>query len=199
MDFSKAKKDFYTLKAKRENVRARSFYKLQEMDEKFLLIKKHQQLLDLGCAPGSWSQYCFKKTQNNIHIVGLDLTATSLSLYKDNFFFIQENIFNFSKESLKGIAIPNEHFDGIISDVAPKTSGIKAKDSYESFELVSQVISLGEIFLKEKGFIIFKYFLGEEFQELKERFQKAFKLLKIFKPQASRKDSKELFFIGEKK
>ena len=187
-------KDFYSLKAKKNNLKARSYFKLQEIDERYDFIKANQKILDLGSSPGSWSQYSLKKTNGNISIIGIDVKNTHLN--HKNYLFIQENLFNLSKQYFKNLKIPS--FDGIICDALPPTSGIKEKDSFASFEMVSKVLELAEEMLKKRSFLIAKYFWGKEAPNLKEKITKNFKLIKLLKPKSSKKNSREIFIIGEK-
>ncbi len=187
-------KDFYSLKAKKNNLKARSYFKLQEIDERYDFIKANQRILDLGSSPGSWSQYLLQKTKGNISIIGIDVKNTLLS--HQNYLFIQENLFNLSKQYFKNLKITS--FDGIICDALPPTSGIKEKDSFASFEMVSKVLELAEEMLNKRCFLIAKYFWGTEAPNLKEKIIKNFKLIKLLKPKSSKKNSREIFIIGEK-
>ncbi len=188
--------DFLALKARRNDLRARSYYKLEEIDKKYNLVKKGQLLLDLGCFPGSWSQYCFKKTKENIKIIGVDLSETVLP-HKD-FFFTKKDILDLDKGFLRSCSGWSfEQVNGIISDALPNTTGVKESDSYASFELVEKVLSLGEEIVSNGGFVIIKYLLGKEVELIKKR-KSTIKIKKFFKPNSTRKNSKEIFIIGEK-
>ncbi len=181
--------DFYTKKASDMGLRARSYFKLEEIDKKFNCIKKGQTIVDLGCAPGSWIEYCSKKTNGKANLYGVDLQAvTPFKSIKFN--FIKKSAFDLKPEDLP------EKIDVFLSDMAPKTTGIKNVDSNASAELVEYALSLASSYLKPGGIFIAKYLQGENFQDLNEKIKKKFNQCKTFKPKASRSFSKELFFIA---
>ena len=120
-------RDYYSKRAREEQYRARSVYKLKEMDRKFHLIRRGMSVLDIGCAPGSWSQYALERTGNG-HITGIDLDA-SVALGDSRFSYIQADILNPDIVSNFGLEGKNGHspscYDLILSDAAPKTTGNK--------------------------------------------------------------------------
>ncbi|NQY74003.1 MAG: RlmE family RNA methyltransferase [Candidatus Margulisbacteria bacterium] len=181
--------EYYTLKAKKLGIRARSYFKLEELDHKFKIIHDNNKILDLGAAPGSWIQYCRDKTKKKVSITSVDLKPIE-PLNDFLFNHIVENINDISVNSL------GRDYDVVLSDMAPNTSGIKGQDTYESYELVLKAFSICKNVLKDKGFFVAKYFQGEEFQELRNELKQFFNVLKQFKPKSSRKKSKEIFFIG---
>ena len=181
--------DFYTKKAISLGIRARSYFKLEEIDKKFNCIKKGQTILDLGCSPGSWLEYCDKKTNGVVKLYGVDLQELS-PFEKTKVNFIKKSIFD-----LKTKDIPCQ-LDVIISDMAPKTTGISNIDSSASARLVESALSLTFAHLKPGGVFIAKYLQGEDFQNLLKKIKKQFKRCKTFKPQSSRSFSTELFFIA---
>src|SRR4030043_2018528 len=116
------KQDFYTILAKKEGYPARSVYKLKEINEKYKIIKKGDGVLDLGCAPGSWLLYISQKIGDKGKVVGIDTEDIKIT-NKPNISFIKKNIFDLKKSDFK------ENFQAVVSDLAPKTSGLKFLDA----------------------------------------------------------------------
>ncbi len=188
-----SKPDFYTQKAKEEGYFARSVYKLKEINEKFKLIKSGQKILDLGCAPGSWSQYV-SEIINNGTIVGIDIKDCFFS--SPNFIFIKGD---FEKEENKILikkAINNKRFDGIISDMAPDTEGDESVDRFKSSELVNIAINFCLDNLKNEGFFIAKIFQGGDEKYVMKRIKNIFKEAKWFKPKSCRTNSVEIYIVA---
>lgn len=186
--------DHYARKAKQENFLARSVYKLEEIDKKFRLLKQGQFILDLGCSPGSWSQYAAAKIGKNGKILGIDLTPMKIAL--PNAIFITANIL---ETDLNPILIENqmpEQFDAVISDMAPKTTGVKFTDQCRSLELCEMALLTARKYLKPGGYFICKIFDGPDVQHFRADLKKSFKKIEMLKPDSTRKESKEFFFIG---
>ncbi|MGE3757879.1 MAG: SAM-dependent methyltransferase, partial [Pseudobdellovibrionaceae bacterium] len=134
-------RDYYFKKAKQENFAARSVFKLQEIDEKFRMLKTSAKILDLGCCPGSWSQYASQKIGASGVLLGIDLTETKVKI--NNGDLLQGDIFTYDFESWmkqKGI----EKFDVVLSDMAPKTTGIRITDQARSLELCEMALATAE-------------------------------------------------------
>lgn len=189
-------KDHYFKKAKELNFAARSVFKLEEIDAKYKIVKPGQMVLDLGAAPGSWSQYCAKKIGNG-RVLGVDLTAITISL--KNAVFIQADL-----RDLKLEEVFSEHgfqppFDLVISDMAPKTTGIRITDQARSVELVELAIATADRFLKPGGHFVAKLFHSDDFTKLKESIKSKYERFEVMKPDSTRKISKEIFLIGLKK
>jgi 23S rRNA (uridine2552-2'-O)-methyltransferase len=186
--------DHYARKAKQENFLARSVYKLEEIDKKFRLLKQGQFILDLGCSPGSWSQYAAAKIGKNAKILGIDLTPMKIAL--PNAIFITANIL---ETDLNPILVENqmpEQFDAVISDMAPKTTGVKFTDQCRSLELCEMALLTARKYLKPGGYFICKIFDGPDVQHFRADLKKSFKRIEMLKPDSTRKESKEFFFIG---
>jgi len=181
--------DPYFKKAKKEGYRARSAFKLIELDEKFRIFKKEQNVLDLGAAPGSWLQVIQKKIGKNGNIVGIDLQEIK-SLGK-NVALYQTNIFSKFVEDL----LIGDQFDVITSDLAPKTSGIKDIDQWKSIELCQKVVELAQKNLKANGTIILKVFIGTDFQDFVKELKTIFKKVNTFKPKTCRDRSFETYCV----
>ena len=190
---NKQKKDIYVRLSKVDGYRARSAYKLIEIDEKFKIFKGDMFVIDIGAAPGSWSQYVSKVVKNG-KLISIDLKEMdeikNTTLIKGD--FTDENIKNKIKNFL------NKKPDVIISDMAVNTTGIKDLDSLQTGELCKESIYFAKDVLSKNGFFVSKIFMGSSFNEIVALSKKTFKEVKVFKPKSSRKDSKESFIICKK-
>ena len=145
-------REFYTELAKKQNYPARSVFKLKEIDKKYKIFKNGQRVLDLGSAPGSWLLYISEKIGNSGIVVGVDTEEINIPL-KNNVVFIKKSVFDLEKPDLEG-----EGFDAVVSDMAPKTSGIAFADAGKSLELVEKAFEIAELFLKPGGRFVCKIF-----------------------------------------
>ena len=190
---NKQKKDIYVRQSKVDGYRARSAYKLIEIDQKFKIFKGDMFVIDIGAAPGSWSQYVSKVVKNG-KLIAIDLKEMdeikNTTLIKGD--FTDENIKNKIKNFL------NKKPDVIISDMAVNTTGIKDLDSLQTGELCKEAIYFAKDVLSKNGFFVSKIFMGSSFNEIVALSKKTFKEVKVFKPKSSRKDSKESFIICKK-
>ena len=190
---NKQKKDIYVRQSKVDGYRARSAYKLIEIDEKFKIFKGDMFVIDIGAAPGSWSQYVSKVVKNG-KLISIDLKEIdeikNTTLIKGD--FTDENIKNKIKNFL------NKKPDVIISDMAVNTTGIKNIDSLQTGELCKEAIYFAKDVLSKNGFFVSKIFMGSSFNEIVALSKKTFKEVKVFKPKSSRKVSKESFIICKK-
>jgi len=187
-------RDFYFKKAKKENYPARSVYKLKEMDKAFKLFSPGQKVLDLGASPGSWSLYAAQKVGPKGHVVAVDLNPPGTS-FPEQVSFVQADVFT-SDTHLQEVLEQYAPFDLIISDMAPKTTGIKFTDQARSYNLAEQALSLARNWLKAKGHFVVKIFLGPDVPNLVQEMRKSFTKVKQFKPKSSRSESKEMFLVG---
>jgi 23S rRNA (uridine2552-2'-O)-methyltransferase len=184
-------KDYYFKKAKENNFKARSVFKLEELDQKYKLIKTGQRILDLGCSPGSWSQYAAQKVGPSGEIIGVDLKAVDLTLQNAKFFVgdvFDKNI----SENWGAIK-----FQIIMSDMAPSTTGNRFVDQTRSFELCIKTLELCDRWLEPHGHCVVKYFHGGDFSELKEAFLNRFEKFEAYRPKSTRQESKEIFLVGK--
>ncbi len=184
---NKQRRDTYVRQSKVDGYRARSAYKLIEIDEKFKIFKGGMIIVDIGAAPGSWSQYVAKKVKNR-KIISVDLKEMEkiqdiIQIKGD---FTREVIQNKIKSNLSKGA------DVVMSDMAVNTTGIKNIDSIQTGELCKEAMIFSKEVISEKSFFISKIFMGNEIVALGK---KIFKEVKVFKPKSSRKDSKESFII----
>jgi len=184
--------DHYTQRAKKENYPARSVYKLQEMQQKFRIIRKGDRVLDLGCAPGSWLLFAAEQTGTSGAVVGVDLQSVDIKL-PPQVRVIQADV---RDADTGGQAEIGQDFDVVISDMAPATTGNKIVDTARSFELCRTALTLALALLKPGGVFVCKIFQGADFKVFEQDMRNSFKKTKNFKPQSSRKASKEMFVIG---
>ena len=185
-------KDHYFHKAKKDGYAARSAYKLEEIDKKHHLLKPGYRVLDLGCCPGSWMQYTSKRVGQAGSVLGVDLQALSIQ-FPNNVTVLQEDVFE-----LLSSGKLSEPFDIILSDMAPKTTGIKSVDAERSYNLCECALMIAQSYLHPHGALLVKAFQGGKFDQMRKEFQQAFQNVKICKPQSSRKESVEIFLLGEK-
>ena len=187
-------KDHFFKKAKAEDYLARSVYKLQEIDQKYKIVGKNDLIVDLGAAPGSWSQYCLRKMGEKGRVIGIDLTPVTI---KDpRFVFYNEDIFKINwPEQLSSLNV--DRIDVVLSDMAPKTTGIKLTDQMRSLELCEMALSFSESYLRRGGHFVCKLFHSDNFKEFQNSMKKEFKKVEVLKPESTRKISKEIFLIGQ--
>ena len=190
---NKQRRDTYVRQSKVDGYRARSAYKLKEIDEKFKIFKGGMSVVDIGAAPGSWSQYVAKVVKSG-KIISIDLKEmenieNTLQIQGD---FTLVDTQDRIKEYLK------KKPDVVMSDMAVNTTGIKNIDSIQTGELCKEAMVFSKDVISEKGFFISKIFMGSTFNEIVALGKKIFKEVKVFKPKSSRKDSKESFIICKK-
>ena len=185
-------KDHYFHKAKRDGYVARSAYKLEEIDKKHRLLRKGNLVLDLGCSPGSWLQYAAGKVGEQGQVMGVDLQTVKLSLPK-NVKVLQADIF---KMKVKDLEMNGGMVDVILSDMAPKTTGIRNTDAQRSYALNQQVLELSGDLLRPHGTLMVKAFQGAPLEQLRREFISSFAQVKLCKPKSSRSESVEIFLLG---
>ena len=190
---NKQRRDAYVRQSKVDGYRARSAYKLKEIDEKFKIFKGGLTVIDIGAAPGSWSQYVNKVARNG-KLISIDLKkmepiGSSLQIQGD---FTEESV----QEEIKNNT--TSKVDVVMSDMAVNTTGIKNIDSIQTGELCKEAMVFAKDLLNENGYFISKIFMGGTFNEIVAEGKKYFKEVKVFKPKSSRKDSKESFIICKK-
>lgn len=188
-------KDHYFKKAKQEKYLARSIYKLKEIDDKFSVLKKSDNVLDLGYFPGSWIQYTCEKIGDKGTVVGIDIKPINKMLTGiKNVKLIESDYLEYSEwNSL----VPDGKFDVVLSDMAPNTTGIKDVDQMRSLGLVEKIIYELPVFLKSNGHLVFKVFDSNDAQMEIKNLRKIFTQVKIFRPDSTRSVSKEIFVIAK--
>ena len=188
---NKQRRDTYVRQSKVDGYRARSAYKLIEIDEKFKIFKGGMSVIDIGAAPGSWSQYVSKTVKNgriiSIDLKDMDNIKNTIQIKGD---FNEDDVQIKIKSNLN-----NKKPDVIMSDMAVNTTGIKDIDSIQTGELCKEAMIFSKDIISEKGFFISKIFMGSTFNEIVALGKKFFREVKVFKPKSSRKDSKESFII----
>ncbi len=187
---NKQKKDIYIRKSKTEGYRSRAVYKLIEIDEKFKILNNGISVIDLGAAPGSWSQYISKKVTNS-KIVSIDLRQIERI---DNTFHIEGDFTNEKYQSqIRNLFKSN--VDVVLSDMGANTTGNKNLDSIYTGELCKEAMIFSEKILKQNGKFVSKVFMGSIFNEIISEAKSIFNEVKVFKPKSSKKDSREIFII----
>lgn len=186
--------DHYVKRAQDEGVRSRAVFKLEELDLKDKLLRPGISMVDLGAAPGGWSEYAAKKVGANGKIIATDILPMD---YLDGVTFIQGDFREESvlDEILK--AMDNHQADLVISDMAPNISGVGAIDQPASMYLVELALDLCREILKPGGNFVVKVFQGEGFDQYKQDVKNCFKVVKIRKPKASRARSREVYIFGQ--
>ena len=189
----KQRRDTYVKQSKIDGYRARSAYKLKEIDEKFKIFKGGMTVIDIGAAPGSWSQYVSKVVKSgkliSIDLKEIDLIEKTIQIKGD---FTDTEVQNEIKNHIKN------KVDAVISDMAVNTTGIKNIDSIQTGELCKDAMFFSKEIISRDGYFISKIFMGGTFNEIVAEGKKIFKEVKVFKPKSSRKDSKESFIVCKK-
>ena len=187
---NKQKRDIYVRQSQVDGYRARSAYKLIEINEKFKILKNGISVIDLGAAPGSWSQYITRTVKSgrlvSIDIKGMEEIENTIQI-KGDFTEVgsQKKIKEFFKSKV----------DVVVSDMAVNTTGIKDIDAIYTGELAMEAMNFSQEMLVKEGRFVSKIFLGSSFNEIVAMGKKIFKEVKVFKPKSSRKESKESFII----
>ena len=190
------KKDPFYLKAKKNDIISRAYYKLEEIDKKYNLFKNQKKILDIGCSPGGWAQYILKKNSKN-KIIGIDLLPINHQLEGELTFYIMDLKDTNAIEKL--FTNSNYTFDSIISDIAPNTSGNQFLDQTNSYNLSILSAQLIEKYLNKGGNFLVKNFQGEDTEKLFKFIKSHFLKTLYIKPAASDKKSKEIYILGLEK
>jgi 23S rRNA (uridine2552-2'-O)-methyltransferase len=176
--------DHYVRRARQEGYRSRAAYKLVELDEKHSLFKPGMTVLDLGAAPGGWSQVAAQKVTPGGRVIAVDILQVApisgVTVLKGDF---------------RQVSI-EERVDVVLSDVSPNLSGIPNVDQARLLELALAAIEVCAKILKRDGVFVVKSFHGEAFDELRERLEAVFKRVKVVKPSASRGESAETYVVA---
>ena len=187
---NKQKRDIYVRRSQVDGYRARSAYKLIEIDEKFKIFKNGISVIDLGASPGSWSQYIARTVKSgrlvSIDIKDMEEIVNTIQIKGD---FTEIN----SQEKIKELF--KSKVDVVVSDMAVNTTGIKDIDAIYTGELAMEAMNFSKEILVKEGRFVSKIFLGSSFNEIVALGKKIFKEVKVFKPKSSRKESKESFII----
>jgi 23S rRNA (uridine2552-2'-O)-methyltransferase len=187
-------KDYYFHQAKKENYVARSAFKIEEIDQRFRIIKPAMKVLDLGAAPGSWSQYVSRKVGPKGRVMGIDIQPIKITM--PNTVFIEADMRDLDLGALmekEGIAPP---FDVVLSDMAPKTTGVRLQDQMRSLELCELALDTADRFLRPGGHFVAKLFHSDEFENFRKKLRERFNKVEVLRPKSTRVESKEVFLIG---
>lgn len=187
---NKQRRDIYVRQSKIEGYRSRAIYKLKEIDEKFKILNEARSVVDLGAAPGSWSQYLVKKIRNG-KIISIDLLK--FEPIKNTHQIIGDFTNQKYKTQIKNYF--DDKIDVVVSDMAVNTTGNKNLDAIVTGELCLDAMKFALDTVKQKGRFVSKIFMGSSFNEIVLFAKKSFKEVRVFKPLSSKKDSKESFII----
>jgi 23S rRNA (uridine2552-2'-O)-methyltransferase len=185
--------DHYFFKAKKDRFLARAVYKLEAVQKKYRLIRPGHRVLDLGAAPGSWLQLTAEIIGPRGIAVGVDIKPIKHP-FPGNVVTLQRDIFE--AELAEELAEAYGPFDLVLSDMAPSTTGIRSADSARSALLFEQAFTLTLRLIRPRGHFLAKIFQGSEFSELLAMVKRHFERVKVVKPEASRKDSKEIYILA---
>jgi 23S rRNA (uridine2552-2'-O)-methyltransferase len=198
--------DTYVKLAKKEGYRARAAYKLKEIDETFALIKPGHLVVDLGSAPGAWSQYVRRKLspktattggaavgELNGHIIALDILPMEPV---EGVVFLQGDFREPEMLQKLADAMQTRQADVVVSDMAPNLSGIASADAARIIELIELAVEFSQAHMKPEGALVVKVFHGEAYNEIVKLFKQTFQVVKPIKPKASRSESSETFLVG---
>ena len=197
---TKSRREFYSLRqqegyykgAKKEKVRARSYFKLEQLDNKFNLIKENMKIIDLGAAPGGWLEYIDKKVKTS-QIIGIDLLEIkNIHEFSDNVSVIEDDFNNLEEYELG-------EFDLVLSDMAPEFSGDNRADRGRTHKINLDTIEFCTNNLKKGGNLAFKTFEGEDLHFVRNKAKALFKEIREYKPKSSQKKSAEIFIVCLKK
>ena len=186
-------KDPFVIQAQKDGYRSRAAYKLIEIDKKYKIIKSGITAVDLGAAPGGWSQVLSKKIGLKGKVVGIDLLEVSpikgIDFIQGD--FTQEEILNEMVDKLE-----NKPVDLVISDMAPNISGIKMVDQQKAIYLNELAFDFATKHLKQNGCFLVKSFIGKDFEEFVKNLRSCFKKVYKINPDSSRSRSAEIFLLG---
>jgi len=184
--------DSYRRQAQAEGFVSRAVYKLKAMDEKYRLFRSGERVLDLGCSPGSWLQYIVSRVGPEGLVLGVDLTPPKIPLVHPLYFIVGDVL----SLDFEAIQAQSPYFNVIVSDLAPKTSGIKGVDQERSLELAQRAWDAAQKLLAPGGHFLVKIFEGPDIGSLAAQLKKAFHRFQRVKPAGSRSASKEYYLLG---
>ncbi|MFN0150027.1 MAG: SAM-dependent methyltransferase [bacterium] len=189
----KGQADHFFRKAKAEGYEARSIYKLSAVDARHKILRRSDRVLDLGASPGSWAQYALERIGLEGLLVAVDIKPANKSMPANAHFVLADCLDPGAVEKL----LPHGPFDVLLSDMAPRTTGVPFSDHCNSIELGRAALTLAAALLRPGGTAFVKLFEGEDFPAYRTEFAARFERATIEKPAASRKDSVETFLLGK--
>lgn len=188
------KKEHYYKKAKKEKYRSRASFKLLQLNKRFKVIKSDDYVVDLGAAPGGWSQVALDIVGDGGMVLAVDLQWIK-PFENENFEQITGD-FTEAETIEKIRKMLKIEADNILSDASPKLTGIRDIDHLKSIDLAENTLKIADNILKPGGSLILKTFQGEEFENLVKKMKKKFKIVKTTKPPSSKKGSMEMYIIA---
>ena len=186
--------DYYFLKAKRENYPARSVYKLKEINKRFRIFKPGMRVLDLGAAPGSWCLGAAEFIGPTGSVLGADIQETDTA-FPPTVTFMREDVFNRSAAFEAALA-ERAPFHVVMSDMAPFTTGHRFTDQARSAALYEEALAVARLYLIKGGSFVVKLFMGPDVHPFTKELRASFTTAKTFKPQSSRSESMEIFYVA---
>ena len=186
--------DHFAKKAKKEQYVARSVYKLQEIDNKFRILRNGDMVLDLGASPGSWSQYASKVVGDHGRVLGVDLKKVFLSI--PNAVFVKADMLSADLSETILLHGFDKPFDVVISDMAPDTTTNRFTDQMRSLELCEMALATAQKFLRAGGHFACKIFDSGDAMGFRDELRKNFKSVKLLRPKSVQQSSKEFFMVG---
>jgi 23S rRNA (uridine2552-2'-O)-methyltransferase len=184
--------DPYRTRARAQGFVARAVYKLKEIDEKYRLFQEGQRVLDLGCSPGSWLQYLASRVGPRGLVLGVDLALPAIELAPPLSFMAGA----VGSLDFNAVAAVSPYFDAVVSDLAPKTTGVRAVDQQRSLELAWQAWEVAQKLLRPGGHFLVKVFAGPDTPALTAALKGAFGQTRVVKPAGSRRPSREIYLLG---
>ena len=186
--------DPYYKKAKKEEYRSRASYKLKQLDKKYKIIQEGNTVVDLGAAPGGWSQVALEKVGEEGKVVGVDLNRFK-KFHEENYYGIRGD-FTTPEVQQKIMDLIGGKARVVLSDASPSLCGIKNIDQLRSIDLTNSVIGIAENILEKKGNLVIKVFQGPEYKNMLDNLKTKFRQVKTTKPPSSRKKSAEMYVVG---
>jgi len=190
----KTYRDHYFKKAKQENYPARSVYKLEEIEKQSRLLLPGAAVLDLGACPGSWSLYAAKRVGPGGHVLAIDLNPAGTA-FPNHVTYLTGDMLDPGPDILDAF-LRLGPFDVVLSDMAPKTTGIKFTDQARSLELAEAALAVAVSRLKPGGAFVVKVFQGPDSPDYRQDLRKLFTTVRVAKPKSSRAESKEIFYVA---
>jgi len=186
--------DHYTRKARRQNFPARSVFKLEEIDRRVQLLRRGDNVLDLGAAPGSWTLYAAEKVGSKGRVVAVDRSRIEIAL-PDQVAVVEADVLAVEPQDLLD-QLGGRSFDAVISDMAPRTTGHRFVDQSRSYELFARALDIAQTTSRRGGSFVGKIFHGEDFETGRERVRENYTKTKVIKPAGTRSESYEIYIIG---
>jgi len=187
-------KDPFRTRAKEEGYPARSVYKLKEIQERYKLIRPGQRIVDLGCHPGSWLKFCSQTVGPEGLVLGLDLKEPTIEM-ASNLSFLKADLFAIPEKEIQKWA---GEADLVLSDLSPKTCGIKWLDHQRSLDLNHRALEVAALVLKRGGATVLKVLGGEGTKDFIKKMNRWFEQVQTHKPKSSRQESTEIYLIGRR-